>query len=191
MKKVIKTLVAVCLCTMLLVLSGCSKGTEQTAGEVEKGYWVKQGVTMECGKEFDMAILEIEGNQLDQKHYYQRLYEKDIQELNLPYNPQLDVYLNLMIDEIAKETTTNMEDIVLASASGVCEGKIWYFLVETYTDKTTGNKIIDILGLHDEGTTNLVVLDVGIEDKVENIPRGVIEDFIDIYNLNWTYDDLM
>ena len=187
MRKRLKgSLVSVCLC-LLMLLTGCVAAEQGSEAE----YWVKQGVTMECGKEFDMAILEIEGNNLDQSHYYQRLYEKDTKELNLPYNPQLDVYLNEVVETIAAETTTNMTDISILTTSGVYDGKLWYFLVESYINTDTGNRVVDIMGLHDEGVANLVVLDIGIEDKPENIPRGIIEDFIRVYSLNWKYEDVI
>lgn len=165
----------------LVFLSGCGKNEV-----IEYKHWYNQVVEMQDEKtRLDVFITESTENT------YFSIGEQNPVDIGLPYNPQVDAYLNKMMDTLAVEASSTMQDIVLATTTGVYMDNIWYFMLQSYTDTETGNKVINITGICPVHNNNLVVISFGIEDIENNIDTTVIQEMLQGYNIDWEIDDII
>lgn len=171
-------ILAVCLC-----LVGCSINKEDEVKQYK--YWYDCELVMQNGTTVNAFITDF-----NEKGYFS-IGEQKPTDIGLPYNPQIDVYFNNVLDTLSTEVTSNMEDIVLATTSGVYDGNVWYFLLQSYYDTSTANQIINIMGVLPVENSNLIVTSFGIEDTINNINTDVLSEMFSGYGLTWSVEDII
>ena len=156
-----------------------------TTGNNGYQYWHNCEVDMSNGVRVEALVCDSVHNG------YFNISEKRPTDVGLPYNPQVDAYLNRVIDIRKQELTDNLENIVILSTTGVYKDEVWYFLIESCYDKNTAHQIINIMGILPVEDNNLVITNFGVEGNLETLQTGVIEEFIKGYNIDYTVDDLI
>lgn len=155
------------------------------SGDDKLEYWYDNGVEMTDGTVVQVLTTDNTNNM------YVTYTEKSPRELDLPYSPQLDAYLGRLLGDLGTSATENMEDITLATSTGVYNGQVWYFLSDSYTDTFTKNKVINIMGVTEVSANKLLIMNFGMEDVAENFNKDIIKEFLKGYDINWKVDNIL